>query len=65
MSRRFKVLQEFEHYPTEFADEKHPYPVVAKAGSTVDDIRPDSIQGLIDTGVIEEVLSKKSEGGEG
>lgn len=59
MAKKYKVLEAFEHYPTD-ADADAPVPVVAEVGSLVDNIRIDSIDGLLSRGIIEEVGAKKA-----
>ena len=59
MAAKYRVLQEFEHYPTDVDPEK-PSPVIAKVGDTVANIHPESIDGLLSRGSIEEVGAKKS-----
>lgn len=57
-TKKYKVLQEFEHYPAD-VDPKAPLPVIAAKGDSVSNIHPDSIDGLLSAGIIEEVGSPK------
>lgn len=61
---KYRAKQSFEHFPAD-GDPAVPASVVVEAGSTVSNIHPDSIDGLLASGIIEEVKgSKAAAGGE-
>lgn len=59
MARKFKVLEPFEHYPSD-ADPKAPVAKLVEKGDVISNIGPDSIDGLLNRGSIEEVVPKKA-----
>lgn len=60
-TRKFKALQEFEHYPAD-VDPAAPKSVIVAKGDTVSNIHPDSIDGLLAAGIVEETGSPAKEG---